>query len=201
MTYTVHQARGNLTVRQREANRAGCIAYAEQHLNATTDPAVNYALAIVAGNASDRSKDWARTYTRIVSSTFGHPDRGVSIGPPRGSYNVKLMRCPAVLLEPGFVSNPEFAAIARTGEGIDALAKCLVDSIVECFPDGGLVGLSVGHMYRGKDDPGAPVYEPDGLHDPEFDDEAELNNAIIIAATEMLGAVGREESRAPDSVA
>lgn len=194
MTFTVHQARGNLTARQIGANRAGCIAYAEQHLNATTNPAINYALAIVARDASERSKDWARTYTRIVSATFGHPDRGVSIGPPRGSYNVKLCKCPAILLEPGFVSNPEFAAIARTGEGIDALATCLVDSIVECFPQGGLVGLSVGHMYRGKDDPGAPVYEHEALHDPDFDDEAELNDAIVIAATEMLEAFGREET-------
>jgi hypothetical protein len=190
--YTVHQARGNLTVRQHEANKAECICYAEQHLNATTNPKVNYALAIVAANASEQSKDWARTYTRIVSFEFGHPDRGVSIGPPRGSYNVKLTKCPAILLEPGFVSNPEFAAIVRTGEGIDALARCLVRSIEECFPVGGLVALSVGHMYRGKPDPGAPVFEPDGLHDPEFDDEAELNDAIIVSATEMLLAIGEE---------
>jgi hypothetical protein len=188
--YSVHEARGNLTLRQQEANKAECLCYAEQHLNASTNPKINYALAIVSHNASERSKDWARTYTRIVSSTFCHPDRGVSIGPPRGSYNVKLCKCPAILLEPGFVSNPDFAAIVRTGEGIDALAKCLVDSIEECFPGGGLIGLSAGHAYRGKPDPGAPVYEPDGLHDPDFDDETELNIAICESATEMLLAIG-----------
>lgn len=186
MKYPVHNARGTLTARQQAGNAAGCVCYAEQHLNAVRNPRINHAMAIVAANASERSKDWARTYTRIVSGEFGHPDRGVSIGPPLGSYNVKLMRCPAILLEPGFVSNAEFAAIARTGEGIDALAGCLVDSIVQCFPEGGVVGLSVGHMFRGKADPGAPVNEQEGLHDPDFDDEAELNFAICWAATDML---------------
>lgn len=189
LKYPVHLAMGNLTVRQQRANRAGCVCYAEQHLNAVTDPRVNHALAIVAGNASERSKDWARTYTRLVAETFGHPDAGLSIGPPRGSYNVKLMRCPAILLEPGYISNPEFGALARTGEGLDALAQCLVDSIVRCFPVGGLVGLSVGHGNRGKYDPGARLREQEGLHDPDFDDEVELNDAIIVSATEMLEAI------------
>lgn len=182
--YTVHQARGPLYERQIAANKAGCVAYLEQHLNATTDRSVNYAMVIVAENASAKTKAWGKTYTSIVAREFGVKDLGVITG-GRGTFNLKFAKCPAILLEPGFVSNPEFAAMVRTGEGQDALAKCLVESIKRHF-DGGLVGLSVGHMYRGTGDRGAPVYEPEGFEDAAWDDEGEIADAIINSATKML---------------
>jgi hypothetical protein len=181
----VFRARGPLFARQQLANKVGCSAYCEAHFNAHTNKAVNYAMAIVDHAASGASKAWAREYTALCSRAFGHADRGVVIGPGRGSYNVRFAKCPAILVEPGFVSNAEFAAIVQTGEGIDAVARCLVDSIRACFPDGGLVGLSVGHMYRGKPDPGAPVNQGE-LVDPATDSEAELNDLVITAAEEML---------------
>lgn len=192
MIYQVHHARGSLWARQQAANKAGCQAYCEQHLNSIGGDNrrhINYAMAICDANASEASKDWARTYTRVVSETFGHPDRGVLVYPGRGSYNVRFLKCPAILLEPGFISCPEFADVIRTGEGIDALAGCLVKSIRLCFPEpsAGLIGLSAGHAYRDKPDPGAPVYDKGQADtDPKFDDETELNIAIVDAAAEML---------------
>jgi hypothetical protein len=193
--WSVWRARGNLTVRQHAVNAAGCIAYAEEHMNATAPPKpgqkpAQYAMVIVADNASPRSIAWGGSYTRLVSETLGIPNRGVLKYSGRGSYNVQLARCPAILLEPGFISDPTFASVVATGEVLDALAKCLVDSLVENF-DPGLVGLSVGHGYRDKPDPGA-ILPKSALVDPAFANETALNDAIITTAEEMLLAIGTE---------
>lgn len=183
----VWRARGPLRQRQAEANRAGCVAAVEQHLNSVVDETVNYATALVAGNASSMSRIWARTYVALVAKEFGIRNAGIVLGPlPRGEHNLKFYACPAIIVEPGFISNHEFANRIQAGEGIDALARVLVDSICALFPDGGLIALSVGHLYKGTGDTGAPVNDADDELDPTFDTEGELNDAIIKAAEEML---------------
>jgi hypothetical protein len=99
-----------------------------------------------------------------------------------------------MLLEPMFMTDPEMLRRITTGEGIDGLGRCLADSIVATFPHGGLVGLSIGHAYRGGGDKGAkaPMIddnkngEPDYDWDESFDEEAELVEAYVDSATEML---------------
>lgn len=184
--WSVWQARGPLYQRQMDANAAGCVAAVEQHLNASTNKHVNYASALIAKNASAKAEAWARWYVNHVAETYGIRGAGVVRDPPRGQVCIAHYHCPAILVEPGFVSDHDFANRIQTGEGIDGLARCLVDSIVHEFPDGGLVALSVGHMYRGVPDPGATVNDEGDDLDPAFDSEAELNDAIITAATEML---------------
>lgn len=183
--YSVWRARGALRQRQEEARTAGCVCYVEQHMNSINNTSTNYACAIVDSGSPSKARLWARDYVSRVAEEFQIRNSGVVVGGSRGTYNVRFSGCPAMLVEPGFISNAEFAARVRTGEGIDALARCLVESICEQFPDGGLVGLSVGHAYRDAPDPGAPLNEGE-LHDPEFDTEVEMNEAIIIAAEEML---------------
>jgi len=182
----VWRARGPLYQRQIDANRAGCVAALEQHLNSTTDKKINYSTALIAKNGSDKSKVWGRDYIARVSKEFGTKNAGIVVGPPRGEYNLKFYRCPAILLEPGFISNYMFANVVQGGEGIDELAECAVDSICEMFPDGGLVSLSVGHLYRGTPDSGAPVNDEDDEADPKFDTEGELNDIIVTSMEEML---------------
>jgi len=183
----VWRARGPLRQRQIDANAAGCIAAVEQHLNSTTDETVNYATALVAGNSSRTSRVWARYYVSRVAEEFQVRNAGIVLGPlPRGEGNLKFYTCPAILVEPGFISNHDFADRIQSGEGIDALARVLVDSICTLFPDGGIVALSVGHLYKGTGDTGAPVNDEGDELDPTFDTEGELNDAIIKAAEEML---------------
>lgn len=182
----VWRARGPLWQRQIDANKAGCVAAVEQHLNASTNKSINYTCALVTGNASAKSREWAKDYVALVADRFGTRNAGVVVDPPRGMYNIKFYHCPAILVESGFVTHHDFADRIQTGDGIDALARALVDSIRMNFPDGGLVALSVGHAHRGKADPGAIVNDEGDAPDPAFDSEAELNEAIITAAEEML---------------
>lgn len=179
----VWRARGPLYERQIAANAAGCVAAVEQHLNSSTNKFVNYACALI---TNERSRAFAADYTARVAKVFGIRNAGVVINPPRGSFNLKFYRCPSVLLESGFVSNHDFADLIQTGEGIDSLAIALVDSICAVFPNGGLISLSVGHAYRGVRDPGALVNDEGDAPDPEFDSEAELNEAIIDTTEEIL---------------
>jgi N-acetylmuramoyl-L-alanine amidase len=218
--YDVLMARGPVFgptyYRQELANKRNVVCYAEGHLNALdTTPrrnvdelgrdlgvapgelervarnrAVNYAMAIVPEGARQVADPWAYCYLKHVVSTFGHRGLGQVQRGGRGSALVRRVFAPAIVLEPGFISNPEFRARISTGEGLDALGKCLADSIRELFPEGGLVGLSIGHAYRDgrtltAGDPGAVVSKKDDP-DPAFDTEAELVEAYITAASEYL---------------
>lgn len=155
---------------------------------------INYAMVIVPPNAPQVADPWAYCYLKHVVSTFGHAGLGQVQRGGRGSALVQRVVAPAIVLEPGFITNREFFERITTGEGIDALGRCLAQSIIDTFPEGGLVALSVGHAYRdGKrltaGDPGAVVpkhYDPD----PAFDTEAELVDAYITSAAEHLLAVG-----------
>jgi hypothetical protein len=178
-------ARGPLAARQDTARKAGVCCYAEQHLNASTSPKANYACVIMAPWASVRCVAWGRDYTRRAAQEFGIADGGI-VREGRGTGNVGRMgTVPAILLEPGFISNPTFAQYIATGEMLDALARVLVQSITAYFAPG-IVGLSVGHMYRGTGDKGAPVWQADDLVDPAFDQEGEIATLVVDAAQQMF---------------
>src|SRR5690606_21232532 len=130
--YSVLQCRGPVSHRQQLARRSGCRAYVEQHLNAAGSVSPNYSTAIV-GPGCERSRAMAREYTRLCAAEFRIRDGGALVG-HRGFGNVANAGCPHFLAEPGFVSNPEFAGIARTGEGIDAMARCLAQAIRTHIP-------------------------------------------------------------------
>ena len=190
MTYThgkkfdVLRPTGTVSECQKLARQYNCIAYVEQHLNSSAGMSADYSLAIV-GPGCPRSVAMAKQYTKRCSDEFGIKDGGVVIG-ARGYANVANAGCPHFLAEPGFISNPRFAQIARSGEGIDAMARCLTDVLVTHFPNGGRVALVAGHYDRNRGDPGAPVYLPPGAVRDGFLWEADIADAIVVAATEML---------------
>lgn len=78
----------------------------------------------------------------------------------RSDGNLKLTDMPAILVEPLFANNPVHAEWILSDAGRERLARILADSIQRCFPNGGLIGFSVGHKYKSSnpDDRGAAVY-------------------------------------------
>jgi len=180
MTYSIYWARGDYRERQQDANEAKCVGFVEAHFNSTTSAKANYCLAIVGGNASRTSRNWAKAWTKAIAAEFGIPNGGVLVGPKRGDYNVRYTTMPAILLEPMFVSNPEQAEIAKSEDGQKRLARVLVDSIRRFFPDGGKVAFSVGHKFKRKrpNDRGAPVHGGGW--------EADLAESVLEYAAAML---------------
>lgn len=183
MAYQVRFYRGDYPARQRAANADNAICYVEHHFNAADAPTANYALCVVANNASERTKNWGRSYTRRIAAQFGNRDNGISVGGfgGRGNANLRFTEMPAVLLEPFFISNPEGARWARDRQ--DDLAQVLVASIREFFPNGGLVAFSVGHKYKtsSPNDRGADSV----LGGPP---EAELAEQVLFRAQALLEA-------------
>src|SRR5690606_30050159 len=145
-------------------------------LNSFPDPTVQHGFVITGQNAPPKTEQWAGAYLRRIGSLFDVPTKGIVRGVP-GQSCVMHVRwpTPTMLLEPLFLSGADIFHVS--GEGldtvIDRLGRALAESIVECFPSGGLVGLSIGHMYRGTGDRGARSNR-DWEWEPEFDDEGEL---------------------------
>jgi hypothetical protein len=185
--YQVLMVSGDYPDRQAQANAAGCDGYLEHHFNAlaydrpgTSD---NPCFALVAHNASDKSKAWAKDYADRVADDFGWRSNGVvQVGHrARGDYNLRFTDMPAILVEPLFVSDVEQAAVAQSEDGQERLARHVVDSIKAAFPNGGKFALSIGH--KGKDsspyDTGAPVVDSKLT-------EADLSEQVITRVARML---------------
>ena len=165
MSYQVKFYKGDYRKRQIKANKDKCILYIEHHFNSSPDPNPNYCVTIVGRNASKKSKAFGIAYCKYLSALLDIPiggGNGIMIGgySGKGDYNLKFTNMPAVLLEPLFVSNPKQAQLAKSENGQVLLAQVLADNIKEFFPDGGLIGFSVGHKYKDRypDDRGANVY-------------------------------------------
>lgn len=181
--FSVLQPRGPLRHRQELATQLRCVCYAEAHLNSFSKPVVQHAFVITSKTPHHLTEVWASRFLENVREAFGHKSYGVLRG-GKGSGNVSHVhwRIPAMLLEPGFISEPEFVRILSTGEGLDQMGKCLADSVASTF-DRGLVALSIGHAYRGSGDMGAFAAIRE---DPAFDQEAELCEGYVVAATDHL---------------
>lgn len=191
MKYDVRFYRGDYITRQRRANADKAVVYVEHHFNAGSATA-SYSLANVGSNAGATSKKMAADYVRRVCQAFGtkpanndFASGGVSVGgyKGRGDGNLKHTAMPAMLLEPLFVSNLTYADVVRSDEGQSKLATCLVETIKQFFPDGGIVAFSVGHKYRDTKpkDRGADLAGGGA--------EAEYAEKVLLLAAAMLEAV------------
>uniref|UniRef100_I2Q583 N-acetylmuramoyl-L-alanine amidase n=1 Tax=Desulfovibrio sp. U5L TaxID=596152 RepID=I2Q583_9BACT len=166
--YKVRFYSGDYPARQKAAHADKCICYVEHHFN-SAGPTADYALVVVAKNASLSTINWGMRYAKAVASLLGTKVfapasswPGVAIGgiDGRGNGNLLYAEMPAILLEPLFVSNPKQAAQLKQATWQEALAKILADSICESFPAGGLVAFSIGHKGKSSNpaDCGADVH-------------------------------------------
>lgn len=195
--YKVNFYQGDYRQRQNQANTDQCIGYVEQHFNSSVNSAVSYSVVVVGANASQTSKNWGRWHAAAVAQEFSCEvggDNGIQVGGfnGRGDGNVRYTKMPAILLEPLFCSNPKQAEIIKSALGQERLARILCDSIQRFFPQGGLLGFSVGHKYKSSnpDDCGAAIvgggWEADCA-------EAVLNKAAtMLAQIQQPSAAARE---------
>lgn len=191
MKYKIDFYKGNYSLRQKSANADRAAVYVEHHFNGGGASA-NYALCNVATNASGKSRAVAKSYVDKISRAFSIPvanndfaKAGVSVGgyQGRGNGNLASTNMPAILLEPLFASNPRHADIIRSETGQITLARCLVETIVEHFPNGGLIAFSVGHKYKTDKplDRGVPL--------AGGGTEADYAEKVLIKAAGMLSAI------------
>lgn len=180
--------KGDYIERQHQANEDAAICYCEQHFNSFDDPETNYTVCVVGSNASRTSKAWGEYYSSVISDAFDIDDRGIKIGGfgGKGDNNLKHTNMPAILMEPFFLSSHEgIVWLMEYGHWIySILAFALTDSIKTFFPNGGIVGLSVGHKYKtsNPDDHGARL--PLNLNSNYY--EADFSDAVINQVASIL---------------
>ena len=140
---------GSYYDRQTQANAWGADLYLELHANSVDARDVDYAMCVVASNHSQRSYDLAVWYARAFGELFdvggdadpdiGYED-GVRVG-GRGDGNLRHTNMPAVLLEPGFASNPVQAKVMEADSGIVEAAHTILRGAAGYHK----IALSVGH--------------------------------------------------------
>lgn len=147
MSYEVKFYRGDYRARQMESNSDGAVCYIEGHYNGHPSTTANYAMVVIATNASSLSERWGRAYSAAAARKFGIRDNGTKRGgwDGRGNGNLIHTAMPAILVEPFFITNPKGSEWAMQRQ--DVLASLMAVSIMEHFP-GGLVAMSVGHKYK-----------------------------------------------------
>lgn len=171
--YTVRYYEGKYRDRQNQANEDKCIAYIEHHLNSCDDQSAGYACVVVGKNASDKSKEWGKWYAQAVADEFSIKcggTGGILVGgyEGRGNNNIYFTKMPAILVEPLFVSNPAHVEWIKSEDGQSRLANVLFKSIKHFFPDGGLVGFSIGHKGNKPGDRGAKVYGDNTMCEADY---------------------------------
>ena len=150
MAYTVVRLTGDYTAREAEARRRGCAMVWHQHLNSVADPRPSYTLVEVAYPTTARelkcARDAAVNYARRLGGGYGDGD-GVKIlkDGARGESIVDG-NVEAFISEPLFASNPTQAKWVAQSANQRALAKDAVDAIKANYPDGSVIGLSIGHI-------------------------------------------------------
>jgi len=150
MAYTVVRLTGDYTAREAEARRRGCAMVWHQHLNSVADPRPSYTLIEVAYPTTARelkcAHDAAVNYARRLGGGYGDGD-GVKIlkDGARGESIVDG-NTEAFISEPLFASNPAQARWVAQPANQHALAKDAVDAIKANYPDGSVIGLSIGHI-------------------------------------------------------
>lgn len=109
----------SVTERVREANLWGADIFISIHTNASTNPAANGAEALIYSRSSDEAFGLAEDILREMTLVTGVRSRGIIERP--GLYVLRRTRMPAVLVELGFISNPEEARLMATSPGLFAL--------------------------------------------------------------------------------
>lgn len=150
---------GDYKWRQTRANNSNLDIYIEYHFNYYSNT-TNYTLCKIANDTDTTSLKFAQTHAKLASDKFNVPvyskeeDSEAMDGvilckrSGRNYFNISLIKAPAVILEPLFLSNPTHVNMILKQDGLQKLATVLVDSIVDTFPSGANVGFSVGHKYQ-----------------------------------------------------
>ncbi len=116
----------SLRIRVNEANSWGADYFISLHTNASTSPAANGSEALVYSSPS-RAASLAADILEGLTEATGLRNRGVKVR--SGLYVLRKTNMPAVLVELGFISNPEEAALMR--DRPELFARGIYNGIVE----------------------------------------------------------------------
>lgn len=109
----------SLTARVREANLWGADVFLSLHTNASVNPAANGSEALIYSTENEVAYGLAEDILTELTQVTGLRNRGVIERP--GLYVLRRTRMPAVLVEMGFITNPEEAELMANSPDLFAL--------------------------------------------------------------------------------
>ena len=116
----------SLRTRVNEANAWGADYFISVHTNGSTDPSAK-GIEAYAYSRPSRAFSLGEDIVDSLVEATGFPKRGMFVRP--GLYVLKKTAMPAVLVEIGFISNPQEAAVMRDNPGL--FAQGIYNGIVE----------------------------------------------------------------------
>jgi N-acetylmuramoyl-L-alanine amidase len=143
--------------RQKMAVTHGCICVVDFHFNSFANTTAQGG-SVIYQLGNPISKAFADvTWAEIAA--IGLPPHGSPVQSttqaPRGAYITSYIM-PTILLEPLFISSPPQATWLHNASNFNHLADAISAAILGQFLGFGPIGLSPGHAFKSKPDPGAP---------------------------------------------
>lgn len=162
--------------RQQQAKIHGCRFVISFHFNSFSDPTANG--AEVYYNEKGDSEFVAQGLMKVITQTLKVKSRKVASAKGSRASFINAYPCPAVLIEPCFVSNPNEAKLLHDVTTMRKLGEGIADLLLRWLPFDSVVGLDVGHKFKtsSPNDRGAACV----LGDTEADHAEQL--AKIVAA-------------------
>lgn len=175
--------KGDYTVkkeRQQQAAEAGCDFVISFHFNSANDAKANG--SEIFHNERGIAETLANRLLLTITKTLKTRARGVkrAIG-SRASF-IRHYHCPAVLLEPCFISNRTEAEKMHDVSIVRALGEEIANEVAKWLPSSAKVGIDIGHKFKtsAPDDRGARCF----FGDYEADHAEQL--AKVVAASLQL---------------
>ena len=116
----------SLKARVQDANSWGADYFISIHTNGSTDPSAE-GVEAYAYSRDSRAFNLGDDIVNALVDATGFPRRGMFVRP--GLYVLKKTNMPATLVEIGFISNPDEAAVMRSNPGL--FARGIYNGIVE----------------------------------------------------------------------
>ncbi len=134
--------------RQIQAKLEECALTIDFHFNSNGSTALGGEVYFKDGD--EKARAFAKAIIDVLRS-LNLPDHGDPLKPASDSRAAFILayHCPAVLLEPLFISNPTQAAWIRDAANLTSLGQGIARAIKANTAEGAKIGLSIGHL--GKD--------------------------------------------------
>jgi hypothetical protein len=166
--------------RQQAASKAGCDFVICFHFNSFNDPRASG--AEVYHNNKGNAKTIAEQLLTAITDVLKNRPRGVKDAQGSRAGFIRHYHCPAVLIEPCFVSNPDEAAKVHDVDTLRALGEAIASVVWKWFPAKAVIGLDIGHKFKrsNPDDRGAKCV----LGDWEADHAERLAKVVAASLTQ-----------------
>jgi len=187
--------------RQQQARDAKCNFVVSFHFNSFYDPKAG-GCEIFYNNAMklDMVKEWVKIAQELAQK-LGVRWRSATFATGRANF-INYYPCPAVLLEPMFVSNPEEAAKLHNLKFIRPIVEWLGQQIYEFakrhWGNDAIIGLDIGHRYKRRIDLGAKCVGADYCWEANHNEQWAK---IVASVIEQLDAKSQKEGDGNHEVA